>query len=283
MTFHVTRGAVWNTFSTNQVRTTTNGLKLTVLSGTHHLPPDAFGFGDASYGPANTNDAFDGALSLIVGGRTFVNPDNTVDLTGDTLTTDKVASIVPHIDARVEYWFSPTRPVIRAIYSLTNTSASDITTDLLVVGNYGSDANTTIEASADGDSTLQTADFITSDNGASNDLLVLTIRFGEGAGVIPTNALTPGGGEDDYGLRYHVTVPANGTIHVRVFHQVASPTAGVAPLSPVPRPISNRWTRSRPPDCSRVSPLPRRPRSSITSPRPPTVEAAVVAPLPPWA
>jgi MYXO-CTERM domain-containing protein len=234
MAFDVTRGAVWSTVTNSDslfsgtVRTTTNGLKLAKTgTGSSSTAPDAFGIDDASI--SGHNDAFDNALNLVVGGKAFVNPDTTVDLTGDTVTSDKVTNIIPHIDAQVTYWFSPTRPVVRAVYALTNTSGADITTDVLVAGNYGSDDSTTVEATDSSDTTIEKADkwFITSDTAAS-DPIILTTRYGTGAGVVPTNALTPGGGEDDYGFRYHVTVPANSTIRVMVFHEIAnSATAGI--------------------------------------------------------
>jgi MYXO-CTERM domain-containing protein len=221
-------------FSGNTV-VTSHGLHLgsTTKTGTltHIHSERAFGLGSAAY--SKHVNAFDNVLNLVVGGHPFVNPDATVDLSGTTtLTTDTQVNVIPHINATVQYWFDPIRPVARALYTLTNTSASAVTTDLLVAGNLGSNLNTTVEATQSGNHTIDATDrwYVTSDNGLGGPL-VTTTRYGSGASVIPTNALTPGSGarKDNYGLRYHVTVPANGTVRVLVFHELGNPaTVGVA-------------------------------------------------------
>ncbi|MGD9165062.1 MAG: hypothetical protein PVF13_09920, partial [Chromatiales bacterium] len=225
-------------FSSSTVATT-NGLEIkpTVLNSI-----SAFGISDALIGTATKSDAtlaevsetkgdaFDMALILAVDGNMFVNPDGEVDLTDDTITSNTVEDIISGIDANVEYYFSPDRAVVRALYSLTNTTKEDITVNVLVAGNYGSDSNTSIAASQSGDTEVDTKDkwYVTTDDTGSGprDAVVTTTRYGTGASVIPTNALTPGedDAEDHYGLRYEVTVPANSTRRVMVFHELGETT-----------------------------------------------------------
>jgi len=181
-----------------------------------------------------TTDAVDSGLTLAVGGNLFVNPDGDVDVSGDmttgvTVTSDTVADIVSGIDASVQYYFSPDRPVVRALYTLENTTSSPIDTDLLVLGDIVGDDPLATEG---GDNTIDNIDkwYVTS---SWSGVALTTSRYGDGATVVPTNAITPGvlpsplatSGTDNYGLRYAVSVPANGTVRVMVFHEVATPTS----------------------------------------------------------
>jgi hypothetical protein len=175
----------------------------------------------------NTMDgAFDVALTLAVNGNMFVNPDGVVDLSGDTVTANTVEDIVDGIDADVEFYFSPDRAVVRALYSLTNTTDEDITVNVLVSGNYGSDNSTNVAESQSGDDEADKTDkwYVTTDDTGDGpeDAVVTTTRYGTGASVIPTNALTPGEEDDKdyYGMRYKVTVPADSTRRVMVFHEL---------------------------------------------------------------
>lgn len=231
--FYGTRGVAWMGIgNTNGVLacstvTTSNGL---VIKG---CSTSAFGISDAVIGNASHStrgDAFDAALTLTVDGTMFVNPDGVVDLTGDTLTSGTVTDIVSGIDASVQYYFAPDRAVVRALYSLTNTTGAEITTDVLISGNYGSDDNTTIEASQSGDMVADATDkwFVTDDTDPSGDPVITTTRYGSGASVVPGSALTPGGGSENYGMRYAVTVPANSTRRVMVFHELGQTAAANA-------------------------------------------------------
>lgn len=193
------------------------------------------------------DDAFDSALHLAVGGTLFMNPAGEVDITGKTLTTGKHRNIIPGVDAHVQFHFSdgtgaPT--VVRAMYTLVNTSNADISTSALVAGNLGSDEYTTIKDSFNGtasDTTISDADlwYITDDNsdyGDGNDARsinsddywdpkILLVRYGEDASVAPINVMTPGTANsvsfpddiDNFGLRYDVTIPAGDSVRILVF------------------------------------------------------------------
>ena len=144
-------------------------------------------------------------MSLVVGDAVsghviFANPDGDVDLTGDTLTTDLVVDIIPGIDAQIEYYFDPARAVVRGVYTLTNTSGAEITTSALVMGNYGSDDDTTVQATESGDLVVTDADMwvVTNDNGvavgneATNDPTATIASHGSGATVTPKTVMTLG-------------------------------------------------------------------------------------------
>ena len=84
---------------------------------------------------------YDDGMIFGVDGTLFVNPDTTVDLTGNTVNTDDVVDIIPGVDAQLEYFFDPNRNVVRALFTLTNTTGADINTSVNFRGNYGSDGD----------------------------------------------------------------------------------------------------------------------------------------------
>lgn len=209
----------------------------------------AYGIRDAalaSGGSSSFDDAFDNAMILSVNGNLFQNPDSTVDLTGDTVTSDTVA-IVPGINAQVRYTFITGRPVVRALFSLTNTSGASISVNAAVLGDYGSDSNTEVVATSNGNTVIEGSDlwYITEDGGGGSrqpklarrngspdgggggDPRVTLSRYGTGAAVIPFNALTPGNGDSQaatFGLRYPITIAPGATARLLVFAQLSEPS-----------------------------------------------------------
>ncbi|MEP6881661.1 MAG: hypothetical protein ABI866_06685, partial [Dokdonella sp.] len=241
-------------FPSSDTVTTTNGDVFTTNAVGYGIRDAQIGGGGngIAAGPngsgATFSDAFDNALILSVNGTLFQNPDSTVDLTGDTVTSDTV-TIVPGIDAQVRYTFISGRPVVRALYSLTNTSAAPISVNAAVLGDYGSDGNTEVVATSNGNTIIEGSDlwYITDDQGSGGpkhakknlepdgkgggDPRVTLSRYGTGAAVIPTNALTPGNGDSQaatFGLRYPVTIAPGATARLLVFAQLSDPTAPVA-------------------------------------------------------
>jgi hypothetical protein len=263
----VTRSSVrWSnidnnsSFPSSNAVTTTNGvayprstpaygIKDASLGGNSSRPAAAGGVNGTTSGPFS--DAFDNALILSVNGNLFLNPDSNVDLTGDTVTSDTVA-IVPGVNAQVRYTFIQGRPVVRALYSLTNTTGSPISVNAAVLGDYGSDGNTEVVATSNGNTTIEGADlwYITDDQGTGGgggggasksakadaptgrpDPRVTISRYGTGAAVIPSNALTPGNGDSQnatFGLRYPVTIAPGATARILVFAELSNPTASPA-------------------------------------------------------
>lgn len=184
-------------------------------------------------------DAFDGFLELAVNGNSFNDPDGVVDLTGDTLTSDIQTDIVAGIDAQVEFRIFTERTstslgTIRALYTLTNTSAADIAVNVLVDGNYGSDGGTRIQATSNADLTNDATDLWVysndqntgSDPSEGSDPGITVSRYGTGAAVVPTNETTVADGNGFFGHGYAVTVPAGATRRVLVFVELSKTNAG---------------------------------------------------------
>ena len=214
---------------------TTGGLPATDVIG---------GYLSFPYSTSSTSlaDAFDNALTLGMGtgvnSALFVNPTNIVDLTGDTLTTGTMVDMIPGVDVQIQLHFPQTRAVARALYSLTNTTASPITTNAIVRGNLGSNISTTIQDSSDGDILNENTDLWVVSNDATvgfgpargADPVITTTRYGTGAGVVPTNSVVLGSGallgkEDNYAHRYDFTIAAGATVRILVFHELTATNA----------------------------------------------------------
>ncbi|NOQ88399.1 MAG: hypothetical protein GQ550_05690, partial [Gammaproteobacteria bacterium] len=208
----------------NESITTSGGFSLTANQS-------AFGIDDGQV--RHYANAYDGAMFLAVGNNLFVNPDNTVDLTDYNLTTDTVVDITPGVDAQIQYYFNPDRAVMRALYSVTNTTGGDISTSLLVMGNYWSDANTTVQGTSDGDLIVEASDYWVASNRFTGSPLddyypdTVISNHGAGAAVVPAVVMSPGtpaGGAsartDNFGYRYDVTIPAGETVRVMLFNEI---------------------------------------------------------------
>ena len=217
----------------NQSITTSGGFSLTAGQS-------AFGISDAQHRHYNWVFENGGAMFLAVGNNLFVNPDNTVDLTDRTLTTDTVVDIVPGVDAQIQYSFysrhnsSRLGGVVRALYSVTNTTGLDIATSMLVMGTYGSDDKTTVQGTSDGDLIVEASDYWVASNNYIGDTPeyafyndTVISSHGAGAAVVPVAAMTlgsPVGGSgltDNFGYRYDVTIPAGETVRVLLFNEMS--------------------------------------------------------------
>ena len=178
---------------------------------------------------------YDSGMNLAVGGTLFVNPNGTVDLTGTTVTSDTVTGIAPGVDAQVEYYFVPDRPLVRSLYTLTNTTNAPITTPALVMGDYWADNDITVQATDSGDKVVDDADrwVVTDDNGAASGPVATISTYGTGADVMPVTAMTvgsatpPSNSIDKFGYRYDLTIPANSTRRIMLFSEM-TPTVGDA-------------------------------------------------------
>ncbi len=204
--------------------------------------PTSPAFAIADVSASGFAEAFDNALHLAVNGELFVNPDANVDLisdlTGDTVTsgTKTLAGVV---DTQIQYYFHPTRPVIRAMYSFENTSASDISIKALVAGALSSDFTTTIQATSTADTVLNTPvpddtldlwrvsnDQTNIGTNSSTDPAITLTRFGTGASVTPISVLMLGdnafntGAADNFGERYDLTIAAGETARILVFAEI---------------------------------------------------------------
>ncbi len=176
------------------------------------------------------DDAFDGILFMatLQSGVTkrFDNPDGTVDLTSNTLTSDIQTDFLTGIDAQIEYYFHPTRPLVRALYSFENTTSSEITFQVYIGGNLQSGNVTNIQSTSDDDTDVESSDlWIISSNRSlgtnpttgTTDTPVITIsRFGTDSAE-PKNGVQLANGAGTFGHLYDVTVPQTSTRRIMVF------------------------------------------------------------------
>ena len=241
-----------SSFPSSGAVATTNGVAFAQGTPAYGISDAAVATSPSGGGSGAFGDAFDNAMILSVNGTLFQNPDSTVDLTGDTVTSDTIA-IVPGVNAQVRYTFITGRPVVRALYSLTNTTGAPISVNAAVLGDYGSDSRTQVVATSNGNNVIEASDlwYITDDNGGvqtqpkrisksespdgkgggGGDPRITLSRYGTGAAVIPFNALTPGNGDAQtatFGLRYPLTIAAGATARLMVFAQLSEPDISTA-------------------------------------------------------
>jgi len=181
------------------------------------------------------DNAFDGALFMatLQSGSTklFENPDSTVDLTSNILTSDLQTDFLPGIDAQIEYYFHPSRPLVRALYSFENTTTSEISFQVYIGGNLQSANATNIQSTSDDDTDVEASDLwiISSNRGSgidpttgTTDTPVITIsRFGTDAAE-PKNGIQLANGFGTFGHLYDVTVPEESTRRIMVFAELNS-------------------------------------------------------------
>jgi len=216
------------------------------ITGCSTCSSTTFAISEAILSTAATSytDFYDDAMEFGVNGTMFSNPDSTVDLTGTTVTTDVVMGIVAGVDAHLQYYFDPNRAVVRALFTLENTTGADINATVNFRGNYGSDEETTIQATQSGDRVVDDTDLwvVSNDSGVVGDDACMgcdptatLATHGSGASVVPTTVTTLGGGEtgfgeDDWLYDYDVIIPAMGTVRILAFNEmtttIAAATAG---------------------------------------------------------
>jgi len=231
---HATAGVKWqninNAFvlpSSSTSLSTTNGINISRSASGLLI--------DNASLTSGIDNAFDGALFMatLQSGATknFANPDTTVDLTGNTLTSDLITGFLTNIDAQIEYYFHPSRSLVRALYSFENTSSNEITFSVYIGGNLASGNTTIIQSTSDDDTIVETSDlWIISSNRSTGidpttgttDTPVITIsRFGTSASE-PKNGVQLANGTGTFGHLYDVTVPANSTRRIMVFAELSS-------------------------------------------------------------
>ena len=197
-------------------------------NGTGATDGCGLGITEASLSDGDFTDAFDGALVMAVNGTVFKNPDGILDLTGTTITSDAVN--IGGLSTQVQFFFEPTQNAVRALYSFTNTTGAALPAAVLIDNNLGSDGNTVVEATADGDTTIEPGDnwFATNDNGEGKgiegveivDPALTWVRFGQGAPV-STNvqpSFSPGLFRESYSLN----VPAGATQRLMVIVKLSN-------------------------------------------------------------
>jgi len=228
--------AEWSQIKNTFLNTVSGPLSISTTNGIVITSSDS-GFAINDAGLTNgLDEAFNAGMYMVArsSGITtvFKNPDNTVDLTNDSLKSDLITDFFTDIDAQVEYYFHPTRPVVRTMYSFTNTSGSAKTIEAMIGGNLGSATSTTIQSTSDDDTTVEATDlWLISNNKSlntnpdasdSNDTPVVTIsRFGKDATTTAENGVTLGTLSGIFAHRYDISVAGNSTTRVLVFAELS--------------------------------------------------------------
>ncbi len=229
------------------------------------LDDSGFAVGDAELLATEQDDAFDDAGLVNIDGSYFVVPggDNgPVDLTGATLQTPTAASGV--VDVSVQ-WQGAGPGTIRELVSLTNTGATDLTQDVVIETNLGSDGETTLQAASTGDISGYPTNarwFATSDSDTdpTSDPTIVSVATGPGTvqspGTIAECPDGPGPGAaakkadsavaptpdvvatgtpldtDDFTYHYNVAIPAGQTRYLMVFwslHETIAESVAAGP------------------------------------------------------
>lgn len=165
-------------------------------------------------------------------GNPIGDPDITLDRVDDaqggvTLSSPYLVKTRPGLSVRAHYYVPADSMIMRIIYEMrSDFTASAINTRAVLTGNLGSDADTTIQATADGNLQLNDGDlwFITNNNPSAgadsvNQPTVTISRFGSDSLVVPVNNLTftPGSGMDQFLSAYDISIPYNSTRRLMVF------------------------------------------------------------------
>lgn len=221
--------------------TVTSMITTTVPVGTHPI---------ASY-PTNIvfSNMFDGgALGMVVDGTVFKNPDNTIDFTDGVISSDLVINIVDGIDAQIQYAFAADRGdtsvgAVRAMYTLTNSSATEKSITVNVFGALASTIWTTIEATSSGNLLADDTDQWTVSTDTAQGIdpwygwspAMVVSRYGTGASVVPTQTSVLGAKNDPtyaniannvFANDYALTIPAGETQRILVFVEAHLTNAG---------------------------------------------------------
>lgn len=177
---------------------------------------------DEATGAEGDTDAYDKAYQLFVNDQVFEAP-VPVDLTGNVLTAGPAASGVADLPVTVQYLFSDTLQAARIRYIFENTSGNPIDVKVDVPVNFGSDADTTIEATASGDLVFDKDDrwLVTSD-GVPARPVNTTVLFGtDNPRVRPTavtgTVFTCGVTGDGAGVTFNIEIPANSVRSLMLF------------------------------------------------------------------
>lgn len=169
---------------------------------------------DEATGATGDTDAYDKAYQLFVDDQVFVAPDP-VDLTDNVMTAGPAPSGVANLPVTVQFLFSDTLQAARIRYIFENTSGNPIDVKVDVPVNFGSDAATTIEATASGDLVFDKDDrWVVTSDGIPVRPVNTTVLFGtDNPPVRPTavtgTVFTCGDAGEGAGVTFNIGIPAN--------------------------------------------------------------------------
>ncbi|WP_315861165.1 beta strand repeat-containing protein [Anatilimnocola floriformis] len=204
--------------------TTTNGLP-TGGSSSIGVPGDGASIEDATIGVQN--DAFDFAAKVwvndsVVGGS----------LTDNAPNINFAPSVKSVLNVNYSYYLAADSATLRALLTLSNPTASDITVPVDYAGNFGSDASTTVAATSSGDTTFAANDrWLVTDDGNSIDPANTTVLAGPFSPDVLPSTVSPvvfsANVDSGQGVlaRYSVTVPAGQSRSLMFFQKINTTSA----------------------------------------------------------
>lgn len=172
--------------------------------------------GELIYTNYDLNDAYDGAFEFFINTQDSVytesgTSNNLVDTNGTTISLAE--QWINGLYVSKSYYFSPTTPIVRAIFKIRNPSATPQSVKVGIFSNFGSDNDTRLDTCSTGNSSLSNNDrwFVTTDlPGSGSDPINTSVRFGPGTiASTPVFGVMPEMGSDDFLDTVAVTVPAN--------------------------------------------------------------------------
>ncbi|MFK5892006.1 MAG: hypothetical protein QM504_02165 [Pseudomonadota bacterium] len=205
----------------------------------------------STFTPTELDDAFDGYGGIFVDGAPYNDLDGSVDLTGNTVTTDMRTMPNGLVVASQYYAFSDKR-LGRIIFTINNPTGSTISPRIAIGGNLGSDSNTYVAKTSNGNQTVETGDtwVVTHDSSVYSGVAtrdpILTHIVGSGSATIrPFPLQIPGGGgnvptqksktsekegdassghpsTDNISFGYDLVIPAGETQYITWFVQLSS-------------------------------------------------------------
>ncbi|MCY2987786.1 MAG: FG-GAP-like repeat-containing protein [Planctomycetota bacterium] len=188
----------------------------------------AGGFGGGQLVEA-TGKAFDGAGRLEVAGQTYA-PTTAADVLADgdrTVVTPLVTIAGLNVSREITVPNTGNEDFARTVDVFTNPTTSPITTTVRIVGNLGSNAATTVFATSDGDTDLESTDQWIGTDDADGSGTPAVIHYLHGpSGLRPSSVIRTG---DNLEWTYDLTVLAGQTVRLAGFTILAtSRTAAIA-------------------------------------------------------
>ena len=191
--------------------------------------PGGFGFSDAEFANAGGLDAYDGGFLMRINNTLFVAPPATTSFGGNVLSTG--ASSLGNLTARAEFWFDPTRPLVRSLYSFTNPTGVSNTYTFRWEVNLGSDSATTVRGTSSGDNLVDLSDrWLVSTDNNGGDVVNTLVRYGKFAPHPPDAApYMPGDpAKDLLADQYTVSIGPGQTARLMMYGWLGSITNGFA-------------------------------------------------------
>jgi hypothetical protein len=176
---------------------------------------------DGAFGAKD--DAFDNGLVVGVNGTGFDDSDANAGMAAvDQATTSNSTAFAP---VSVTRWDRAlhTSPTLRTLVKFTNTGATGTTLDVGWDSDLGSDANTVVRFSSNGDTTYQAGDrwAVSADSTtAPTDPPLTFVLFGKQALVRPTVATALGNAQTCFTIDYSLHLKAGATRYLLFFTEM---------------------------------------------------------------